>query len=155
MKEYTLKINGNVYDVAIVSRTEDIAEVSVNGTMYEVELGGMEVKPTVLKTPQVAAIPATHPVQPSAVAMPAAKPGSHGGGGHVGAANAVKSPLPGVILDIKVREGDRVEIGTPLAILEAMKMENNIESDRSGVVKSVKVHRGDSVLEGDILIVIE
>ena len=64
----------------------------------------------------------------------------------------VKSPLPGVILDIRIKEGDTVSVGQTLMVLEAMKMENNIDSDRAGVVKSVKVNRGDSVLEGDVLI---
>ena len=64
----------------------------------------------------------------------------------------VKSPLPGVILDIRIKEGDPVAVGQTLVVLEAMKMENNIDSDRAGVVKSIKVNRGDSVLEGDVLI---
>ena len=64
----------------------------------------------------------------------------------------VKSPLPGVILDIRIKEGDTVAVGQTLVVLEAMKMENNIDSDRAGVVKSIKVNRGDSVLEGDVLI---
>ena len=62
------------------------------------------------------------------------------------------SPLPGVILDIRIKEGDTVAVGQTLVVLEAMKMENNIDSDRAGVVKSIKVNRGDSVLEGDVLI---
>ena len=66
--------------------------------------------------------------------------------------SGVKSPLPGVILDIRIKEGDTVSVGQTLMVLEAMKMENNIDSDRAGVVKSVKVNRGDSVLEGDVLI---
>ena len=50
------------------------------------------------------------------------------------------------------KEGDTVAVGQTLVVLEAMKMENNIDSDRAGVVKSIKVNRGDSVLEGDVLI---
>ena len=70
-------------------------------------------------------------------------------------AGAIKSPLPGVILDVLVREGDSVKVGQKLLILEAMKMENNIDSDKEGVVKSIAVRKGDSVLEGDVLITIE
>ena len=66
----------------------------------------------------------------------------------------VKSPLPGVVLDVLVKEGDVVKVGQKLMILEAMKMENNIESDRDGVVKSIVARKGDSVLEGDVLITI-
>ena len=52
----------------------------------------------------------------------------------------------------RIKEGDTVAVGQTLVVLEAMKMENNIDSDRAGVVKSIKVNRGDSVLEGDVLI---
>ena len=65
---------------------------------------------------------------------------------------AVKCPLPGTVLSVKVQVGDKVASGQTLVVLEAMKMENNIDSDRAGVVKSIKVNRGDSVLEGDVLI---
>ena len=71
------------------------------------------------------------------------------------AGGAVKSPLPGVVLDIQVAVGDRVGTGQRLMILEAMKMENNIDSDREGTVKEIKVATGDSVLEGDVLLTIE
>ena len=61
----------------------------------------------------------------------------------------------GVVLDIQVAVGDRVGTGQRLMILEAMKMENNIDSDREGTVKEIKVATGDSVLEGDVLLTIE
>ena len=64
----------------------------------------------------------------------------------------MKCPLPGTVLSVKVQVGDKVASGQTLVVLEAMKMENNIDSDRAGVVKSIKVNRGDSVLEGDVLI---
>ncbi|MEG2365246.1 MAG: biotin/lipoyl-containing protein [Alistipes sp.] len=150
MKEYNFKINGNDYTVAvdIDSLTDNEAEVVVNGASYMVEMVGMAEKSTVVAKPQVAAVPASHPVQPSTVKVTkpaAAAPAAVG-------ESPVKSPLPGVIIDIKVREGDTVAAGKTLVVLEAMKMENNIDSDRAGVVKSIKVNRGDSVLEGDVLI---
>ena len=70
-------------------------------------------------------------------------------------AGGVKSPLPGVILDIKVKEGDEVKKGQTVIILEAMKMENSINADRDGKVASIKVSKGESVLEGTDLIIIE
>lgn len=66
----------------------------------------------------------------------------------------IKSPLPGVILEMYVREGDTVKIGQKLLMLEAMKMENVINADKEGRVTLIKVSKGDSVMEGDILIVI-
>ena len=64
----------------------------------------------------------------------------------------VVSPMPGKVMKIPVNEGDLLSAGDIVVVLEAMKMENNIDSDRAGVVKSIKVNRGDSVLEGDVLI---
>jgi len=66
----------------------------------------------------------------------------------------VNSPLPGVILEVSVKERDTVKSGQKLIVLEAMKMENNIEADRDGVVASIKVNKGDSVLEGAPLIIL-
>lgn len=69
-------------------------------------------------------------------------------------AGAVRTPLPGVILEISVKVGDTVKRGQKVAILEAMKMENVINADRDGKVTEIKVNKGDSVLEGaDILII--
>ena len=67
----------------------------------------------------------------------------------------MKSPLPGVILEIKVKEGDMVKRGQTLLILEAMKMENDIKSDRDGKVTAIQVSKGESILEGTDLIIIE
>ena len=68
--------------------------------------------------------------------------------------SAVRAPLPGTINDIKVTVGQAVKKGETLVILEAMKMENNIDSDRDGKVQEVKVQKGDTVMEGAILVTI-
>ena len=67
----------------------------------------------------------------------------------------MKSPLPGVILDIKVNVGDSVKKGQLIVILEAMKMENSINADRDGKITAINVNKGDSVLEGTDLVIIE
>ena len=69
--------------------------------------------------------------------------------------SVLKAPMPGLVTGIKIAAGQEVEKGTPLIILEAMKMENNINADKDGVVSAVKVNKGDSVLEGTDLIIIE
>ena len=137
MKEYKYKINGNVYNVVIGAIEDNIAHVEVNGTHYNVE---MEKK-------QKAAAPIARPRPAAVAAKPAAKPAAAKGG--------VKSPLPGVILDIKVKEGDEVKKGQTVIILEAMKMENSINADRDGKIVSIKVSKGESVLEGTALVIIE
>ncbi len=67
----------------------------------------------------------------------------------------MKCPLPGTVLSVNVKEGDRVAPRQTLFVLEAMKMENNIDAERGGVVKSILVQKGATVMEGDLLIVIE
>ena len=133
MKEYKYKINGNVYKVAIGDIEDNIAHVEVNGTHYKVEME---------KQPKAApAKPVVRPLPNS----PAASTGKSG----------VKSPLPGVILDIKVNVGDTVKKGQVIIILEAMKMENNINADKDGKITAINVNKGDSVLEGTDLVIIE
>lgn len=73
-------------------------------------------------------------------------------GATTGKINQVKAPMPGLIIDLKVKDGDSVNAGDPLLILEAMKMENIIKSSGVATVKSVKVKKGDSVEKGQILI---
>ena len=140
MTEYKLNINGNDYQVAVNDLNGHRADVTVNGTNYTVTL---DQGKAVAAKPVAAAAPA--PAQPAPAV--AAKPAAGGG--------AVKSPLPGVILDIKVAVGDAVKVGQRLMVLEAMKMENNVDSDKEGTVAEIRVGTGDSVLEGDVLIVIE
>lgn len=143
MKSYNLKINGNEYAVEVKNVDDSVASVVVNGVDYSVQVEGMVSKPKVQR-PAVAAVPAAATAPVAAAAAPAAG----------GAAGSINSPLPGVILDVFVKEGDSVTVGQKLMVLEAMKMENNIESDRAGVVKSMPARKGDSVLEGDVLITI-
>ncbi|WP_289061160.1 acetyl-CoA carboxylase biotin carboxyl carrier protein subunit, partial [uncultured Alistipes sp.] len=90
--------------------------------------------------------PASAPAATATAPAPAPKPPAGG---------AARTPLPGVVLGIQVAVGGRVGPGQRLMILEAMKMENNIDSDREGTVKEIKVATGDSVLEGDVLLTIE
>ena len=65
---------------------------------------------------------------------------------------AMISPLPGVIIDIRVKVGDKVKTGDVVAVLEAMKMENEIQSEYDGTVTSVNVSQGDSILEGALIV---
>jgi biotin carboxyl carrier protein len=64
----------------------------------------------------------------------------------------IKAPLPGTITDIKVTVGQQVSVGDTVVVLEAMKMQNNIESEYAGKVVSVLVNKGDTVMEGSVLI---
>ena len=146
MKEYKYTINGNKYNVTIGDIEENIAHVEVNGVPYTVEMEKAPAAPKKVVRPVVAAAPAAAAApEPAKVSRPA------GGGGKSG----IKSPLPGVILQVKVNVGDQVTKGQVLMVLEAMKMENNILSDKDGKVVAINVSKGDSILEGTDLIVIE
>lgn len=145
MKKFKFKINGNQYATEIVNIEDNLVEIEVNGTSYQVEVE-KEIKTT--KTPKLVrpkAVPSTD-IHPAAAKT--ASPSTPKGAGHI------KSPLPGVILDIFVREGDTVQRGQKLLLLEAMKMENNIEADKAGKVVSITKSKGDAVMEGDVLIII-
>lgn len=138
MKTYKFKINGNEYNVAINSISGNVADVNVNGTAYQVELEDTPAAPVaVAPQPEAPAAPA-QPVQA------AAKPS--------GAGKAVLAPLPGVIIALKVNVGDVVKAGQVVAVLEAMKMENEIQAEFDGTVTAINVAKGDSVLEGAAIV---
>ncbi|OQX83224.1 acetyl-CoA carboxylase biotin carboxyl carrier protein subunit [candidate division KSB1 bacterium 4484_87] len=142
MKRYKYSINGSPYEVKIKKLTGDHAVVEVNGTEYDVEI--IE-EPRQRKTPQLVrpkAIPQKPERSPSKTQAPTRPTGT----------GSIKAPLPGLVLEVLVKEGDQVEAGKILMKMEAMKMENNIQSTRSGTVLSIKVKPGDSVLEGDVLL---
>ena len=159
MKEYKYKINGNEYSVAIIDLEGDKAAVEVNGVSYQVDIlteGYTAPAPRPAAKPAAPApAPAAAPAapapapQPIAPAAPAAEPAAPAGKG-----TAVQSPLPGVILDIKVAVGDQVKAGQAVAILEAMKMENNINAECDGVITAIKVSKGDNILEGSDIVII-
>ncbi len=156
MGKYNFRINGHDYQVDVNSVEGGIADVTVNGTDYKVELADAVPAPAqqaVRPAPQTVSTgaPAVTPqaTAPAPKAAQAATPTAPQGKGEV-----VTAPLPGVILDIKVKVGDAVKAGQTVAVLEAMKMENEIESTASGTVTAVNAGKGDSVLEGAAIITI-
>ena len=141
MKEYKFKIGGKEYNVTVNPKEGKFFDVTVNGATYEVEA---ENAPAAAPAPQ----PAAAPVQaaPAVAAAPAAKP--------AGAGEKVASPLPGVIIEISVKEGQQVKAGQKVAVLEAMKMENEIPAPKDGTVTDIHVHKGDTLQEGDPVVTI-
>ncbi len=143
MKTTKYTINDMDYNVSVNSYSGDSAEVTVNGVTYQVKIGREEATP-------VAAVQTAAPVAESSPASattvtPAAP---------AGAGKPINSPLPGVIVGVKVKVGDTVKEGQVVAVLEAMKMENEIQSEYSGTVLSVNVSQGDSILEGAPIVTI-
>ena len=142
MKSFKYTINGNIYKVHINSVVDDIAEVEVNGTPYKVKME-KPAKKQMVTIKRAAQAPTTASGDP-VVSRPATS----------SSPSAVKSPLPGVILSVDCKVGDTVKRGQKILVLEAMKMENNINADRDGKITEIKVNKGDSVLEGADLVVI-
>lgn len=145
MKTYRFKINGNQYDVAINSVEGNTAAVTVNGTAYQVELENEQSLPSQAVPGATPASVAPAPVQ---AATPAPGPAASGAG------KPVTSPLPGVIIAVKVNVGDSVKAGQEVAVLEAMKMENSIEATQDGTITAIHVNKGDSILEGAQIVTI-
>lgn len=140
MKTYKFRINGNEYNVDINSVEGNIADVTVNGASYQVE---MAPAPAPVQKPAQAPATATTAPASSAATTPAPKAAVPAGAG-----KPVTSPLPGVIIEVSVKEGQAVKAGQKVAVLEAMKMENEIQAPADGTVTAILVNKGDSVLEG-------
>ena len=148
MAKYEYKVQGVDYSVDIVDIEGTLAKVTVNGIPFDVELktpisiGKQTKKPLAVK-------PVAAPVQGEAPkSEQTIQPVKAGEG------NKVVAPLPGTIVSIPVKVGDAVAVGDTVVVLEAMKMQNNIEAENAGTITSVMVSQGDSVMEGAILVTI-
>ena len=164
MAKYQYKVKGVDYEVEIQDIEGNIANVTVNGIPFEVEMkqpvkagkqkfrianeatddkGGVSSADSAKTSPNSTTTAAN--TEPAA-----SKKASASAGG-----KPVVAPLPGTINDIKVKVGDKVNAGDTVVILEAMKMQNNIEAETSGTIASINVNKGDAVMEGDTLVTIK
>lgn len=137
MKNFKYTINGNVYEVAIDSIDDTNAKVEVNGNFYDVKIEKSEKENSKPK---------------KSFAKTLEESASNSGQDFL--VSVLKSPLPGIILDITCSVGDSVKKGQQILVLEAMKMENAINADRDGIIKEIKVSKSETVLEGADLVVI-
>ncbi len=150
MNKYQYKVQGVDYEVEIEEVEGNIAKVNVNGIPFEVEL---QQPINAAKHPNIAKVKVEAPkpvaAAPVAAAAAPAQPAVAAGSG-----NPVKAPLPGTINQINVKVGDTVAVGDVIVVLEAMKMQNNIEAEYAGTVTSVVVSQGESVMEGAVMLTI-
>ena len=139
MKEYKLIIHGKEYAVAVGSAGDNKLAVNVNGVEYEVEVeASPEAETQVVATP----------VRKHVIAETPKASQAHSSG------RVIKSPLPGVILALEVSRGQSVKRGQRIAVIEAMKMENDILAEVDGTIVEVHVSQGESVLEGAKIVTI-
>lgn len=138
MKSYKLKINGERFDARVVEYSENHAKINVNGTDYLIQIE--EDAPLV---PKLASQDKAVPLAPSFSS--GFEPGS----------GELRAPIPGVIVSIKVKEGDKVAKGQTIITLEAMKMESEIAAPVDGVIGKISVKERSPVQEGDLLMIIK
>ena len=158
MKTYKYKVQGVDYEVEIAEVEGKIARVNVNGIPFEIEMQkpiNAAKHPVLAATKRSAstAAPVAAPVAAAPV-QPAAKPQPAQPAAPAGAGTPVKAPLPGTINAINVKVGDKVGVGDVVVVLEAMKMQNNIEAENAGTVTSILVNQGDTVMEGAVMLTI-
>ncbi len=139
MKSYKFNVNANGYTVNIKSHEDNIINLEVNGTSYEVIMKE-DIKKT--KTPTLVRAASKQPSVPLKVNPKSKK-------------TKIVAPIPGIILSLNVKVGDTIKENDLLLVLEAMKMENNIVSEKSGVVTAINVVVGQQVLQDELMIELE
>ncbi len=137
MKSFKFKIHGTEYNVDVKGIEDNLAQIEVNGTLYEVEI---ENKIKTSKTPKLIRPVVSGPPKPTIDKQ------------EKGSSSPVKAPLPGNILEILVNPGDIIKKGQKILIMEAMKMENQVLAEKDGVIEKILVSPGQAVLQGDVLI---
>ena len=158
MAKYQYTVKGVDYEVEIQDIEGNIANVTVNGIPFEVEMkqpvkaGKPKVK---LSEERRAEGSEERRVKSEESNSSSASAASTSSAPTAAAGKPVVAPLPGTINEIKVKVGDKVNAGDTVVILEAMKMQNNIEAETSGTITSINVNKGDAVMEGDTLVTIK
>ena len=146
MAKYQYTVKGVDYEVEIQDIEGNIANVTVNGIPFEVEM-----KQPVKAGKQKVKLSEERKAEGSEERRVKSEESNSSSA----AGKPVVAPLPGTINEIKVKVGDKVNAGDTVVILEAMKMQNNIEAETSGTITSINVNKGDAVMEGDTLVTIK
>ena len=166
--KYQYTVKGVDYEVEIQDIEGNIANVTVNGIPFEVEmkqpvkaskqkvkLGGTANEGASSSSSAPQSAKASADLQSAASSGQTGDAGDAGDAGKAATGKSVVAPLPGTINEIKVKVGDKVNAGDTVVILEAMKMQNNIEAETSGTITGINVNKGDAVMEGDTLVTIK
>jgi biotin carboxyl carrier protein len=148
--KYNFEINQKNFDVTISGISGNVASVLVNGQPYNVRIGD----PSKTSAQQTAAQPgvtaqtttAQAPIQSqkTGASIPQVQ----------GQDEPILAPIPGLIMEVRVKVGDAVSAGQIVSILEAMKMENSLTTHVSGMVKEIRVEKGSEVSTGDVIMIV-
>ncbi|HBS86299.1 MAG: hypothetical protein A2W91_09665 [Bacteroidetes bacterium GWF2_38_335] len=147
MKKYSFSVNNEDYNVEILSIENGNAKVSVNGDVINIRINSEAGQAPVTVAAPAKEAPKAAEAAPAAKVEPEQPKKIEGK-----LKGSIKSPLPGIIRAINVKVGDVVKIGDSVLVLDAMKMDNNINADVAGKVLAICVNSGDSVMEGDVLL---
>jgi len=129
---YKIKIGDEKFEVEVGEVKEGLAGVTVNGEAYTVEVENYNSV-----------------FAPAAISLSTAATSLQASG-----SSSIVAPIPGIILDVPVQVGEKVETGQTVVIIEAMKMENNLVSSTDGIVKEIRVQKGAHVKTGDLILII-
>ena len=139
-----VRVGGNWYNVEVGDLDRSPVQVTVNGETFTIEVEGLPGQSPArprrgrTQTPGILVPPPASRVNPTS-----------------GDGNFIRSPMPGRVISILVRPGDRVSVGQEVCVVEAMKMEQSIRSPQNGVVKEIRVQPMDSVRTNDPLMELE
>jgi glutaconyl-CoA/methylmalonyl-CoA decarboxylase subunit gamma len=177
--KYKIAVNDRKFEVEINDIKDGIAQVNVNGQPFDVLIENYEdiaagSPPLGPVTPRIAAPATATPLTPSPSPKPAptpprasttvtdriaapakpAVPAAAPAAKKVHAAGEIVAPIPGRIMDVKVKVGDPVTKGQTVVTMEAMKMENNIASTMDGIVQEIRVQKDSEVATGEVIMII-
>jgi biotin carboxyl carrier protein len=152
-KTFKLTVNDKTYNVEIGDLSQSIIEVHVDGEKYNVKLESDA--PEVDRGPAPVISMARNPVAPPPPAAPMPRAKGPSTLPVAGDGKTLAAPMPGVVLAVRVKAGDKVKRGEEMVLLESMKMELNILAAADGVVKKVFVSQGQNVAHGTVLVEFE
>ncbi len=152
MKKYIFNVDNQDYNVEILSIENGYAQVSVNNEIVNIKIkqGESNFNPTAVVESIPASVTSVKIEAPSEVVefAPVAQQSNQ----NAKVVSYLKSPLPGILVALKVKVGDKVKVNDDLLVLDAMKMENNVTSECDGTVLAIKANIGQAVMQDDILI---
>ncbi len=153
MNEYVLTINEKEYRAEVSEINAEFALIQVNGREFRVDLKQLALSKLMpVATMAAEARPAAPLAQPAIGVAPAPAAPLVSAPVSGDASSIVKAPLPGLIVDVKVREGEKVKAGQSIVVMEAMKMENQIQATTDGTIKKIFIKKGDNVAEGNAMV---